>query len=62
MKDIRYFSNNEDKSLIMTPKTDFFISEMFRTFTRINMYDVFEIGNKFKRNHYVADLDPNTVL
>lgn len=50
MADITYFAQNEEKSLFLTPKTDIFPSEMFRTFTAINLMDVFEIQNKRSRN------------
>jgi hypothetical protein len=62
MSNVAYFTQNENRSIILTPKTDIFQSSIFRTYTAINMMDVFEIMRKEKNNLYVAEIDENTVL
>lgn len=62
MKDARFFSQNEDRSLTLTAQTKSQFSLMIRTFMGINLMDIIDIKDRLAQKKLVASVCTSTML
>lgn len=62
MNDIKYFKQNENSSFLMVPKTDQMAPSLHRTFTEVNLEEVFQMRRNEVNGIYMANINIETAL
>jgi len=62
MSQAKFFSQNEDRSLVSTPNTEKVYSQMIRTYQGINLMDLLDIRSRIRSNKLVLDTSVQTML